>query len=69
MLRLSESKKRLIGSKSDSWKPKYLIARKKGDKLVLEYHKRKPKVSKRSEKTLTGKFYVKQCSARLLNFM
>ncbi|GFR95268.1 hypothetical protein ElyMa_000939500 [Elysia marginata] len=56
ILKLSESKKRLIGSKSDTWKPKYLITRKKSDKLVLEYHKRKPKVSKRSEKTLTDSF-------------
>ncbi|RUS87197.1 hypothetical protein EGW08_005037 [Elysia chlorotica] len=56
VLRLSESKKRLIGSKSDTWKPKYLIARRKGDKLVLEYHKRKPKVSKRPEKTITDTF-------------
>ncbi|GFO19943.1 hypothetical protein PoB_004644800 [Plakobranchus ocellatus] len=56
VLKLSESKKRLIGSKTDTWKPKYLIARKKGDKLVLEYHKKKPKVTKRSEKTLTDTF-------------
>ncbi|XP_005088836.2 serine-rich adhesin for platelets [Aplysia californica] len=56
VFKLSESKKRLVGSKSDTWKPRYLIIRKKEDKPVLEYHRKKPKSSKKYEKTLTESF-------------
>ncbi|CAG5129003.1 unnamed protein product, partial [Candidula unifasciata] len=54
--KLNESRKRLIGTKADTWKPKYLIFYHKGDKPVLEYHKKKPKNGKKSERTLTDSF-------------
>ncbi|KAI8770975.1 serine-rich adhesin for platelets [Biomphalaria glabrata] len=53
VFKLSEAKKRLIGSKAGSWKAKYLIFRLKSDKPILEYHKRKPKHNKKHEKTIT----------------
>ncbi|BFZ20097.1 hypothetical protein BsWGS_23137 [Bradybaena similaris] len=54
--KLNESRKRLIRTKADTWKPKYLIFYHKDDKPVLEYHKRKPKNGKKSERTLTESF-------------
>uniref|UniRef100_A0A2C9M0A2 IRS-type PTB domain-containing protein n=1 Tax=Biomphalaria glabrata TaxID=6526 RepID=A0A2C9M0A2_BIOGL len=53
VFKLSEAKKRLIGSKAGSWKAKYLVFRLKSDKPILEYHKRKPKHNKKHEKTIT----------------
>ena len=56
--KLSESKKRLVGSKPDTWKPRYLIVRKRCDRPLLEYHRKKPKSIKKYDKTLTGMHFT-----------
>ncbi|KAH9508897.1 hypothetical protein Btru_050404 [Bulinus truncatus] len=52
VFKLSEPRKRLIGTKPGSWKLKYLIFRLKYEKPILEYHKKKPKLNKKHDKTL-----------------
>ncbi|XP_059178611.1 uncharacterized protein LOC131957827 isoform X2 [Physella acuta] len=56
IFKLSETRKRIIGKKEGSWKQRYLIFRIKGEKPVLEYHKKKPKNNKKPERTITESF-------------